>query len=109
MDEEKAIGLRVWQLDAAGGSYCSGSMKSPRHGEPGIYADQKLHLICQRKTGKLAQFTTVLEPYQGKPGLKSIKLERNLPNDRALVVEMADGRSIRVSIGDGAYAVEEQE
>jgi len=109
VDEEKAIGLRVWQLDAAGGSYCAGDMKAPKHGDPGIYADQSLHLICQRKTGKKAQFTAVLEPYQGKPGLKSVKLERNLPNDRILIVEMSDGRSVRVSIGDGAYAVEEQE
>jgi len=105
IDDETSTGLRVWQLDAGDGLCCSGSLIAPKHGSPGFYADEKLYLVCQRKTGKEARFTAVIEPYQGKPPISSVKLLRDEPNDRLLLVELVDGTKRQVAIGDGVYEV----
>lgn len=105
LDEKELIGLRVWHLDTEGGSYCSASLTAPKHGNPGLYADEKLYLVCQRKVGKEAHFTAVIEPHQGEPQVRSVQLLRNQPNDRLLGIELVDGAKRQVVIGDGVYEV----
>ncbi|MDP6504637.1 MAG: hypothetical protein QF886_13525, partial [Planctomycetota bacterium] len=66
----------------------------------------KLHLICQRKKGRDAHFTAILEPCRGTPVIQKVILEQNLPHDRRLVVSLANGEELRVRITDGEFSVE---
>jgi len=107
VDTNSQIGLRVWQLDVKGGAYCAGDFTPPRHAIPGIYTGgERIWMICQRKSGAEAHFTAVLEPFKGQPSIGSVRLCRNRPNDRLIVVNFGDGRQDTVTIGDGDYGVE---
>ena len=107
MDEKEQIGLRVWQLDAAHGAYCAGDFTPPRHKIPGIYTDgERVQLICQRKQGKTAHITVVLEPYKGSPQILTAAMAANTPQERVVEIALVNGERQRVLIGDGQCAVE---
>jgi hypothetical protein len=105
VDRKEGIGLKIWQMDVKDGRAVSGHLTPPKHGDPGIYAGEKLYLVCQRKTGKEAHFTVVLEPFKGETKIKSVELTENSESRRTLRIFFKDKTTLDVMIDDRRYSV----
>lgn len=105
VDEKGRVGLKVWHLDAKGGRACSGHFTPPKHGDPGLYEGERMYLICERKAGKEAHFTAVLEPFKWDTKIEDIQLLENTPAKRKLKITYKDKTVQVVSVGNGEYSV----
>jgi len=99
------VGLKVWQLDTANGSYISGCMTPPKH-YGGLYVGDSLCLVNQRKIGKEAFFTSILEPYKNQSRIQKTFLRKNSGDERQIVVVFSDtDQSQLISISGTNYAI----